>query len=121
MSNFRRHIFAPAFLLSLATAALGQTLPAGIASLKDVTYATVDGKPLKMDLYSKYPFGVRDEVFRSPILLRIGPTREVPTGAAADLLAKGYTLAYAAYLPATDSPPTFSKFPQDLHAAKAAI
>ncbi len=49
-----------------------------------------------------------------------GPAREAPRRRS-DLLAKGYILAYAAYLPDQDRDHAFSKFPQDLLAAKAAI
>src|SRR3954451_12062051 len=97
---FRRQFIASALLFTIAHAAFGQALPANTSVQKDVTFATVDGKPLKMDLYSKYPFGARDESFRSPILLRLAPHRETPSGAAAELITKGYTLAYAEYLPA---------------------
>src|SRR3954452_23215148 len=107
---FRNHLLASALLVTIAHAAFGQALPANTSVQKDVTFATVDGKPLKMDLYSKYPFGKRLESFNSPILLPLAPHREAPAGAAAELLAKGYTLAYAEYLPASDNPTAFSRF-----------
>jgi formylglycine-generating enzyme required for sulfatase activity len=118
-----RQVIAWTIIGALAHAAVGQTLPAGIQVKKDVTYATADGKSLLMDFYAVHPFDARDKTFRSPLLVRIGPVRETPgaSGAAAELLAKGYTLAYAAYAPAADATHVFSRFPQDLWAAKAAI
>ena len=114
-----RSLAACIMLLALAGLAPAQTLPANVRAHKDVVYATFAGKELKLDIYT--PFGETEKAIAAPALLRLGPAREAPAGAAVDLLAQGYVLAYAAYLPEDSGARAFSKFPQDLLAAKAAI
>ena len=90
-----------------------------VRAQKDVVFATVDDKPLKLDVYSPAPKPGQEATH--PVLIRIGPLREAPAGAAMWLLDHAYTLVYAGYLPEGDPNQSFSLFPQDVQAAKAAI
>jgi formylglycine-generating enzyme required for sulfatase activity len=110
---------APLALFALATVASAQTtLP---ASEKDITYATSNDKPFKLDLYLP-PKEARKADQKMPILLRFAPQRETPARPANELLAKGYALAYVSFLPEeTPLAVTFNPFPTDLYAAKAAV
>jgi formylglycine-generating enzyme required for sulfatase activity len=112
---------------ALAAAARGQApgLPENVGVQKDVVYATVAGKPLKLDVYTP---GAGAGGAAAPAIVRIAPQRETPGGPARDLLAAGYTLVFAGYLPeesagagGTVGGRVFSSFPQDVHAAKAAV
>ena len=114
-----RILCAPFLIAALSTAAAAQSaLPEGTRIQKDLTYATQNGKPLKLDIY------LPPNADAAPIILRFSPQREAPSGAAADLLNAHVALAYAGYLPQDDALTTtraFSQFPNDLFAAKAAV
>jgi hypothetical protein len=105
-----------------AVAARAADLPAGVRVQKNIPYATTSDRtsPLKLDLY--LPAGSTTPL---PVIVRIAPERESPQGGggtANELLAKGYALIFASYLPdGTAHTQVFSPFPADLHAAKAAI
>ena len=110
---------APAQIPATSPAA---TLPAGVRLHRGLVYAhTPDAKPLKIDLYlPAEPPGPAPQ--NLPTILRLSTRRETPSAAALNLLADGYALAYAGYLP-DDAPDAqaFSPFPNDVFAAKAAI
>ncbi|HVX86166.1 MAG TPA: SUMF1/EgtB/PvdO family nonheme iron enzyme [Phycisphaerae bacterium] len=94
-------------------------LPAGVKVTRGIVYAkNADGADLRLDTYVPTAGDGR----AMPVLLRLGTKREAPTAAAMELLGKGYGLVYAAYLPeATPANVAFTRFPNDLHAAKAAV
>lgn len=117
----------------------GQGLPPNVQVEKDVVFAVLDGKPLKLDIYRPAEAGAP-----AATILRIAPGRETPQGPARELLANGYALVYAGYLPEETGAAggmgrggagrggaesrggegagrVFSPFPADLHAAKAAL
>jgi hypothetical protein len=102
-----------------ACAARAADLPGGVRVQKNIVYATTrdHAAPLKLDLY--LPAAGNTPL---PVIVRIAPQREAPQRPANELLAKGYALIYASYLP-DDAPrlTAFDPFPADLQAAKAAI
>lgn len=114
-------------ILGLAALARGQTvstvtLPGVSGQLraqKDIIYVKVDDKPLKLDVYSAA--ARRADEAANPALIRLAPLREAPAGGAPALFGNAYTLVYAAYLPEGASDRAFSRFPQDVQAAKAAV
>ncbi len=106
----------------LAAQSFAQSLPPGTHTQAGITYATQNGKPLELDIYSP----ATPPAVPAAVLVRFSPERESPAGAAASLLNQGFVLVYAGYLPveaaAVDGPAkSFSRFPADLFAAKAAI
>lgn len=107
----------------VACAQSAPALPAGTRVQRDVTYATENGKPLKLDIY----LPAQAAADPSAVLVRLSPQREAPAGAASALLSAHFALIYAGYLPADDSSDgapsnkLFSPFPVDLFAAKAAV
>jgi sulfatase modifying factor 1 len=111
---------ATALLIAVGgLAARAADLPAGVRVQKNITYAKTSdhAAALKLDLY--LPTGANGPL---PVIVRIAPERESPQRPANELLAKGYALIYASYLP-DDAAHTvaFTPFPADLQAAKAAI
>jgi formylglycine-generating enzyme required for sulfatase activity/acetyl esterase/lipase len=102
----------------LAAAAHAQTpaLPPGTKVQKDVVFGSADGKDLRLDLYIPAA-----PAAKCPILVRVGPVRETPGGPAADLLARGYALVYAGYLPEGPAGRVFRPFPADVQSARAAL
>jgi formylglycine-generating enzyme required for sulfatase activity len=104
-------------LLALAVAARAQNMPQGARTEKDIVYGTVENKDLKLDCY----IPAKTDAAPSAALIRIGPVRESLAGAGPELLKKGYVLVYAGYLPGEARNVAFSRFPQDLQAAKAAV
>src|SRR5277367_3220671 len=102
---------------TITSSVFGQELPVGVQIQKDVVYAQSGGRPLKLDVY------IPDNAAHPmPVIVRISPHREEPVRPANELLAKGYALIYAGYLP-DDAPhsKSFNLFPTDLRAAKAAV
>ena len=87
----------PMLLLALVAAAHGQTFPTleNVRVQKDLVYGAVGDKPLMLDVYQP----VNAPKTNAPVILRIGPMREAPSGAALDLLAENFTLVYAGYMP----------------------
>ncbi len=105
-------------LVLLTVVARGQTLPNGVRVEKDIVYGTVGGKDLKLDYYLP---AKSDGPSPAAALVRIGPIREGVVGAGPELLAKGYVLVSAGYVPGETKNVAFDKFPQDVQAAKAAV
>ncbi len=111
----RRMAIPTIAMLACSLAARGQNIPAGVKMQSGVSYAA----GLKLDVYLPAAGAGPSP---SPVIVRISPQREQPGSTAAELLAKGYALIYARYLP--DGAPrvqAFHPFPADVMSAKAAI
>ncbi len=94
-----------------------EELAAGIRVQRNIVYATGAAGALMLDVY--LPAGAKAPM---PVIVRIAPKREQASRPANELLAKGYALIYAGYLP--DAAPriaAFNPFPADVQAAKAVI
>ncbi|MGN6367346.1 MAG: SUMF1/EgtB/PvdO family nonheme iron enzyme [Phycisphaerae bacterium] len=117
--RFKQATVVWALLAALPALAQQSPIPGAPGKVqKKITYATLNGKALTLDLY----LPATPAADKSPVIIRFSPHHENPARPANELLARGYALAYATYLP-NDTPDnqSFSRFPNDLHAAKAAI
>ncbi len=103
-------------LLAAACIGRAQALPAGTVSQKDIEYANADGKSFSLDVYH-----LPGANALQPVIIRIAPQRETPSGAAGDLLAAGYTLVYVGYMPTTSTGKVFDRYPADILSARKAL
>lgn len=85
-----------------------------LVATKAIEYARVDGKPLLMDIY------VPANAPAAPVVLRVGNRREPLSDVPQKLLAKGYAVAIATWMPET-SEGIYGGFPRDFYACKAAV
>ena len=92
------------------------TVPASAPAVpgKGIEYARVDGRPLVMDLY------LPKDVVSPPVVMRLTNRRELSSPINDKLLAKGYAVAVASWMP-EGSEGFFGGYPRDFYACKAAV